>query len=314
MKLATYKDGSRDGQLVVVSRDLGMAHYATGIAGTLQQALDDWNFIAPQLQDLAVTLNHGKARHAFPFDPRMCMAPLPRAYQWVTGAAHPRPVEAQGPLQRPSDDLRGPCDDLILAQPGSGVDVGAGIAVITDDVPQGATHERALEGVRLLMLYNDTALAVAREGACGERIQPGPTAFGPVAVTPDELGEAWQQGRLHLTLQITCAGRKLGMCDLADMRGSFGTLIADLCRTRRLRSGSIVGGGIVGSSPVDVDGRPDWPKGHGCIADRRAAEQQRDGRAVTAYLALGDVARLEVKGRDGQSVFGAVEQTVAAPV
>src|SRR5881275_568127 len=221
MKLATYRDGSRDGQLVVVSRDLQSAHYATGIAHKLQQVLDDWNFLAPQLQDLYDTLNGGKARHAFPFDPAQCMAPLPRAYQWADGSAYINHVElvraarnAEVPktyytdplmYQGGSDDLLGPCDDVVVASEEWGIDFEAEVAVVTGDVPMGASPDRALDGIRLVMLANDVSLRnlIPAELAKGFGFFQGKpaTAFSPVAVTPDELGDAWQGGRVHLTLQ-----------------------------------------------------------------------------------------------------------------
>ncbi|HQD15418.1 MAG TPA: fumarylacetoacetate hydrolase family protein, partial [Ottowia sp.] len=174
MKLATYKDGSRDGQLVVVSRDLSTAHYATGIADRMQQVLDDWGFLSPQLQDLYETLNGGKARHAFPFDPKQCMAPLPRAYQWADGSAYLNHVELvrkarnsevpasfyTDPLmyQGGSDDFIGPCDPVVVPSEAFGIDFEAEIAVVTADVPMGSTPEQALEGIRLVMLVNDVSL------------------------------------------------------------------------------------------------------------------------------------------------------------
>ena len=214
MKLATTKDGSRDGQLVVVSRDLTTAHYATGIADRMQQVLDDWNFISPQLQDLYEILNNGKARHAFPFDARLCMAPLPRAYQWADGSAYINHVElvraarnAELPksfyvdplmYQGGSDDFLGPCDDVVCPSEEFGIDFEAEVAVVTADVPMGATPERALDGIRLLMLANDVSLRnlIPDELAKGFGFfQSKPaTAFSPVAVTPDELGEAWANG------------------------------------------------------------------------------------------------------------------------
>ena len=215
MKLATYKDGSRDGQLVVVSRDLSTAHYATGIAGKLQQVLDDWGFMSPQLQDLYETLNSGKARHAFPFDPALCMAPLPRAYQWADGSAYINHVELvraarnsevpesfyTDPLmyQGGSDDFLGPCDDVIVPKEEYGIDFEAEIAVITGDVPMAATPEQALDGIRLVMIANDVSLrnlipAELAKGFGFFQSKPA-TAFSPVAVTLDELGDAWDQGR-----------------------------------------------------------------------------------------------------------------------
>ena len=332
MKLATYKDGSRDGQLVVVSRDLSTAHYATGIAAKMQQALDDWGFIAPQLQDLYETLNSGKARHAFAFDPAQCMAPLPRAYQWADGSAYINHVELvraarnsevpetyyTDPLmyQGGSDDFVGPRDDVIVPSEDYGIDFEAEIAVITGDVPMQASPDEALEGVRLIMLANDVSLrnlipAELAKGFGFFQSKPA-TAFSPVAVTPDELGEAWEGGRVNLTLQSTWNGRKVGMCDAGpDMTFHFGQLIAHICKTRNVRAGSIVGSGTVSNRGVEVNGKKDWPKGYSCIAEKRAIETILDGKPSTGYMQFGDTIRIEMKGRDGQSVFGAIEQKIA---
>ena len=330
MKLATYKDGSRDGQLVVVSRDLTTAHYATGIASRLQQALDDWNFISPQLQDLYETLNQGKARHAFPFDPQMCMAPLPRACQWADGSAYLNHVElvraARGaevpksfyedPLmyQGGSDDFLGPCDAARFGSEDWGIDFEAEIAVITDDVPLGASPERALDSVRLVLLANDWSLRelVPAELAKGFGfLQSKPaTAFSPVAATPDELGEAWRDGRVHLALQTNWNGRKVGMCDAGpEMTFGFGQLIAHLAKTRNVRAGSIIGSGTVSNQGTEQNGRMQWPKGYSCIAEKRAIETIQDGAPKTAYMRFGDRIRIEMKGRAGESVFGAIDQT-----
>ena len=332
MKLATYIFGSRDGQLVVVSRDLTTAHYATGIANRLQQALDDWNFISPQLQDLYDTLNHGKARHAFPFDPALCMAPLPRAYQWADGSAYLNHVElvraARGaelpesyftdPLmyQGGSDDFLGAHDAIRVASEDFGIDFEAELAVITGDVPMAATPEQGLDAIRLLMLVNDVSLRhlIPDELAKGFGFFHGKpsTAFGPVAVTPDELGEAWIEGRVHLTMQVDWNGRKVGRCDAGpDMRFHFGQLIAHAARTRRLRAGSIIGSGTVSNPGVEKDGRREWPKGYGCIAEKRAMETIQDGAPKTDYMRFGDTVRIEMKGKDGESVFGAIEQNVS---
>jgi fumarylacetoacetate (FAA) hydrolase len=335
MKLATYKDGSRDGQLVVVSRDLCTAHYATGIADRLQQVLDDWSFVSPQLQDLSDTVNQGKTRHAFPFDPRQCMAPLPRAFQWADGSAYLNHVELvraarnakvpdsfyADPLmyQGVSDDMLGPCEDVVCASEAFGIDFEAEVVVITDDVPMGSSPERALEGIRLVALANDVSLRnlIPDELAKGFGfVQSKPsTAFSPVAVTLDELGDAWDKGRLNLILQCTWNGRRVGQCDAGgEMAFHFGQLIAHLCRTRNVRAGSIVGGGTVSNQGVQADGRRDWPKGYSCIAEKRAIETLQDGQPSTDYMKFGDTIRIEMKGRDGQSVFGAIDQRVAAPV
>ena len=331
MKLATYKDGSRDGQLVVVSRDLSTAHYATGIAGKLQQALDDWNFIAPQLEDLYQTLNSGKARHAFPFDPKMCMAPLPRAYQWADGSAYINHVELvraarnsevpktfyTDPLmyQGGSDDFIGPCDDVVCVDEAHGIDFEAEIAVITGDVPMRATPDVALEGIRLLMLANDVSLRnlIPDELAKGFGFfQSKPaTAFSPVAIPPDELGDAWQGGRVHLTLQSTWNGRKVGMCEAGpDMTFHFGQLIAHICKTRNVRAGSIVGSGTVSNRGVEENGKKDLPKGYSCIAEKRAIETILDGKPSTGFMKFGDTIRIEMKDKNGQSLFGAIDQQI----
>ena len=334
MKLATYKDGSRDGQLVVVSRDLATAHYATGIAGKLQQALDDWGFIAPQLQDLYEALNGGKSRHAFPFEPQRCMAPLPRAYQWADGSAYINHVElvraarkAEVPetfytdplmYQGGSDDFLGPCDDVVVPSEDFGIDFEAEIAVVTGDVPMQATPDQALEGIRLVMLANDVSLrnlipAELAKGFGFFQSKPA-TAFSPVAVTLDELGEAWQGGRAHLTLQSSWNGRKVGMCDAGEeMTFHFGQLIAHIAKTRNVRAGSIVGSGTVSNKGIEKNGRMEWPKGYSCIAEKRCIETIQDGQPSTEFMKYGDTIRIEMKGRDGQSIFGAIDQEVAAP-
>ena len=334
MKLATLKDGSRDGQIVVVARDLSSAHYATGICDHLQQALDDWNFISPQLQDLYDTLNQGKARHAFAFDPRQCMAPLPRAYQWADGSAYINHVELvraardakvpesfyTDPLmyQGGSDDFLGPCDDVSCPSEDMGIDFEAEVAVVTADVPMGATPERALDGIRLVMLANDVSLRNLVPGELAKGfgfLQSKPaTAFSPVTVTLDELGDAWQKGRLHLTLQSTWNGRKVGMCEAGpDMTFHFGQLVAHLCKTRNVRAGSIIGSGTVSNKGVQTQGGMSWPKGYSCIAEKRAIETLQDGKPSTQFMKYGDTIRIEMKGQNGQDIFGAIDQQIAPP-
>lgn len=330
MKLATYKDGSRDGQLVVVARDLGTAHYATGIANHLQQVLDDWNFMAPQLQDLSDLLNSGKARHAFPFDPRQCMAPLPRAYQWVHGTAylnHETRVRQADGLEMPmggeiaplmyqggSDGFLGPCDDVVCGSEADGIDFEAGMAVIAGDVRRGSTPAQALDSIRLVMLANAVGLRqrMSMERTTGHGFVQGrpATAFSPVALTLDELtfngDSAWDRGRVHLTLQSTWNGRKVGMCETGpEMTFHFGQLIAHLCTTRHVRAGAIIGAGAVSNQ--------DGSHGFSCIAEKRAMETLQDGKPVTAFMKYGDTIRIDMKGRDGQSLFGAIEQDIAPP-
>jgi fumarylacetoacetate (FAA) hydrolase len=331
MKLATYKDGSRDGQLIVVSRDLGSAHYATGIADHLQQILDDWNFMSPQLQDLYDALSSGKARHAFPFDPRQCMAPLPRAYQWADGSAYINHVElvrlarkAEVPAnyyteplmyQGGSDDFLGPCDDVVCVSEAHGIDFEAELAVITGDVPMGCSPGQALDGIRLLMLANDVSLRHLIPDELAKNfgfLQSKPaTAFSPVAVTLDEFGDAWRHGRLGLTVQSQWNGRTVGLCDAGEeMTFHFGQLIAHLCKTRNVRAGSIIGSGTVSNRAIEVNGKKEWTKGYSCIAEKRAIETIQDGKPSTDYMKFGDSIRIEMKGRAGESVFGAIDQKI----
>jgi fumarylacetoacetate (FAA) hydrolase len=324
MKLATFNDGSRDGQLMVVSRDLRHAQFATGVASRLQQLLDDWNFLSPQLEELYRNLNAGKARDAMPFDARACMAPLPRAVQWADGSAYLNHVTLlhrsraadlpanlhSDPLmvQRGSDRFLGPHDEARFRKVAWGIDFEAQIAVVTGDVRIGARAEQALDGVRLLMLVNDWAL---RELVSGELakgfglVQSKPaTAFSPLAVTPDELVEAWHGGRVHLRLDTHWNGRSVGRCDAGqEMAFHFGQLIAHLAKTRSVSAGSIVGSGTVSNE--------DRSHGFSCIAEQRALETIDRGAPTTAYLQFGDVVRIEMMGPDGQSVFGAIEQRVA---
>jgi fumarylacetoacetate (FAA) hydrolase len=267
MKLATLKDGSRDGQLVVVSRDLSLAHHANGIANRLQQVLDDWNFLSPQLEDLYATLNGGKARHAFAFDPRQCMAPLPRAYHWVPG---PQLAPGSG------NGLLGPCDEAFFVDAQAEIGFAPGLAVVTGDIPLGATPGQALDGVRLLLLVNHWLAHPHPDD------DPAP-AFGPVAATPDELGDGWREGRARLTWHVSGGGTRWSAQDAGNEgETSFGERLAALARARPLRAGSIVGNGPGGESP------------------RRLGP-----------LRAGDAVHVEACGPDGQSIFGAIAQRVA---
>ena len=325
MKLATYHDGSRDGQLVVVSRDLSLAHHASGIATRLQQVLDDWNFLSPQLEELSQSLNHGKARHAFAFEPARCMAPLPRAYQWADGSAFINHVElvrkargAQVPesfytdplmYQGGSDDFLGPRDDIVCPSTEFGIDFEAEVAVITGDVAMGSTPDAALEGIRLVMLANDVSLRhlIPAELAKGFGfLQSKPaTAFSPVAATLDELGSAWQGGRVHLNLESVWNGRRVGLCNAGpEMTFHFGQLIAHICMTRNVRAGSVIGSGTVSNQ--------DWTRGYSCIAEKRAIETIEGGTPKTEFMQFGDTIRIEMKGLDGASLFGAIEHKVVS--
>lgn len=332
MKLATYKDGSRDGQLIVVSRDLRLAHYATGIASRMQQVLDDWSFMAPQLQDLYHQLNTGRAPHAFAFDPMQCMAPLPRTAQWIEGAAYPShlslidptwPLSATEPAMRQGagDSLMGACDEAVLGSAAMGIDFGAGLVAITGDVPMGSTPEQALYGVRLLLLSNTLCLRQLTPSLAQAWSHvpcwPG-VGLSPVAVTVDELGDAWRNGRVHLPLHTSCNGRKVGMCEAGeDMAFHFGQLIAHAAKTRTVHAGSMVGTGVVSNAGTPTGKgkvqRMDWPRGYHSIAEKRAMELHHSGAASTGYLQFGDTVRIEMKGKDGQSIFGAIDQTMVSP-
>ncbi len=323
MKLATYQDGSRDGQLVVVSRDLALAHYASGVATRLQQVLDDWNFLSPQLEEISQSLNHGKSRHAFAFEPEKCMAPLPRAYQWADGSAFINHVELvrkarnsdvpesfyTDPLmyQGGSDDLQGARADIVAVSTDHGIDFEAEVAVITGDLAIGTGPEAAIEGIRLLMLANDVSLRnlIPPELAKGFGfVQSKPaTAFSPVAATPDELLHAWRGGRVHLNLESTWNGKRVGLCSAGDeMTFHFGQLIAHLCKTRNVRAGSVIGSGTVSNK--------NWSRGYSCIAEKRAIETIESGAPKTEFMQFGDTIRIDMKGLDGMSVFGAIEQKV----
>lgn len=332
MKLATLKRGGRDGTLAVVSRDLRHCTPVPAIAPTLQYALDNWSELAPRLHAVSDELNAGKLTGAEAFDPAACHSPLPRAYQWADGSAYINHVELvraarnaevpktfyEDPLmyQGGSDDFLGPTEDAKFLSEDWGIDFEAEVTVVTGDVPMGATPDQALDGVRLVMLANDWSLRnlIPNELAKGFGFfQSKPaTAFSPVAVTPDELGDAWSGGRLNLVVQSSWNGRKVGMCDAGpDMTFHFGQLIAHICKTRNVRAGSIVGSGTVSNKGVtDAKGQTDWPKGYSCIAEKRAIETIQDGKPSTEFMRFGDTIRIEVKGKDGQSLFGAIDQKV----
>jgi fumarylacetoacetate (FAA) hydrolase len=323
MKLATLKDGSRDGQLAVVSRDLKTAAMADDIAPTLQRALDDWQFMAPQLIERYEQLNAGRAQRPFDFDPGNCMAPLPRAYQWADGSAYVNHVELvrraraadmpdsfwHDPLmyQGGSDDFIGPTDDIVAMSEDWGIDFEGEVAVITDDVRMGSTPQQAAGHIRLLMLVNDVSLrnliqAELAKGFGFLQAKPA-SSFSPVAVTPDELGAAWRDGRVHLPLRATWNRVQVGQPDAGtDMVFSFPQLIAHLVKTRNARAGSIVGSGTVSNK--------DARRGYTCIAEKRALEMIAGGAPKTGFMRFGDTIRIEMLDAAGKSVFGAIEQKV----
>ncbi|MDR5778258.1 fumarylacetoacetate hydrolase family protein [Caballeronia sp. LZ065] len=326
MKLATLKDSTRDGQLVVVSRDLRTAAIADGIVATLQRALDDWPFYAPQLLDLYEALNLGRARNTFPFDPKACMAPLPRAFQWADGSSYVNHVElvrrarnAEMPpefwtdplmYQGGSDDFIGPADDIVCATESYGIDFEAEVAVITSDVHMAAMPDEAVKSVRLLMLVNDVSLrnlipAELAKGFGFFQSKPA-TAFSPVAVTPDELGDAWREGRVHRPMTVHWNGKKVGHPDCGtDMVFHFGQLISHAAKTRNLRAGAIVGSGTISNK--------DATRGYCCIAEKRCLETIEHGAPETGFMKFGDSVKIEMFDADGKSIFGAIDQAVVQP-
>jgi fumarylacetoacetate (FAA) hydrolase len=323
MKLATLSNGTRDGQLLVVSRDLTRAVPALPVAATLQAALDDWDRLAPALAQVAEDLDSGRVRGSFPFDPTRVMSPLPRAYHWVDGSAYVNHVElvrkARGAEMPPgfwtdplvyqggSDDFLAPTQDVPFASEEFGIDLEAEVAVVTDDVPMGVTAAAAVRHVKLLMLVNDWSLrnlipAELAKGFGFYQSKPS-TAFSPCAVTPDELGAAWHGTRLHLPLVSHVNGTLLGRPEAGeDMTFDFARLIQHATGTRRLRAGTIVGSGTVSNY--------ERSRGSACLAERRMLEQIEGGRPTTPFLAFGDRVRIEMFGRDGASIFGAIDQKV----
>ncbi len=321
MKLATLKNGTRDGRLAVVSRDLAHAVPAP-VWLTLQQALEQWADAAPALQAVSAALNAGQAGSAFAFDPSRCEAPLPRAYQWCDGSAflnHARLMETAFnmppipdidtiPLmyQGGSDDFLGPHDDVPLPDEAHGIDFEGEFGVIVGDLAMGATPTQAAGAVRLLVQINDVSLRGfgPREMKTGFGFfQAKPSSsFAPVAVTPDELGPAWCDGRVHLPLAVRWNGAWFGAPNGGEMNFSFFELASHAAKTRRLRAGTIIGSGTVSNAGGGA--------GSACIAERRAIETIRDGRASTAFMRFGDRVRMEARTLDGGPLFGAIEQCI----
>ena len=324
MKLASLRRGGRDGRLVVVSRDLSRCLPVPGIAPTLQAALDDWEALAPRLEARAAVLEaQPENADVMPFDPASCAAPLPRAFHWVDGSAYVNHVElvrkARGaempasfwtePLvyQGGSDDLLGARDDVPFGDTAWGIDLEAEIAVITDDVPMGTDAAAAAAHVKLLALVNDWSLRNLIPGELAKGFgfyQSKPaTAFSPVAVTPDELGGAWKDSKVHLPLWSRINGKDFGHPDAGvDMTFSFAQLIAHVTRTRRLGAGSIVGSGTVSNY--------DRSLGASCLAEKRMLEQLEHGAPRTPFLQFGDRVSIEMVDAGGHNIFGTLDNRV----
>ncbi|MBW8898781.1 MAG: fumarylacetoacetate hydrolase family protein [Massilia sp.] len=334
MKLATLKSGGRDGTLVVVSRDLVTCQAVPKIARTLQQALDDWDHVAPRLRQVYDQLNEGRSATAESFIEEECASPLPRAYQWADGSAYINHVELvrkarkadvppsfyTDPLmyQGGSDSFVGPCDPIAVLSEEWGVDLEAEVAVVTGDVPMGASVEQAAQAIRLVMLVNDVSLRnlipQELEKGFGFFQSKPASAFSPVAVTPDELGDAWRDSKLHLPLLVTLNDEPFGRPDAGeDMTFSFARLIAHAAKTRELGAGTIIGSGTVSNKQGSLHGSSiaNGGVGYCCLAELRMYETIEQGAPATPFLRFGDTVRIEMLDAGGASVFGAIDQEVA---
>jgi len=329
MKLGSLKEGGRDGTLIVVSRDLKRGVRATGIAPTLQRALEDWSHVAPRLNALYESLEDGSADGQFDLEMAALAAPLPRAYEFVDGSAYLPHVErvrrarnAEVPesfytdplmYQATSAGFYGPRDAVRVASEDYGIDLEAELVVITDDVPMGVAPVHAADHIQLIGLVNDVSLRnlIPNELAKGFGfLQSKPrSALSPVFVTPDELGDAWQGSKVHLPLVTHINGQWFGAPEAGeDMQFDFAQLVAHAAKTRPLGAGTIVGSGTIANQ--------DTSRGASCFAEQRVVETLRDGKPSTPFMHFGDVVRIEMFDRAGNSVFGAIEQrieTQAAP-
>ncbi|MEX1829894.1 fumarylacetoacetate hydrolase family protein [Luteibacter sp. CQ10] len=323
MKLASLKEGGRDGTLVVVSRDLARAVKATGIAVTMQAALDDWHAVAPRLNALSEDLNDGRAHGAFDLDMNLLAAPLPRAFEFVDGSAYLPHVErvrrARGaevpesfytdPLmyQATSAGFLGPRDPVVVPSEDYGIDLEAEVVVITDDVPMASSPAQASGHIQLVGLVNDVSLRGLIPGELAKGfgfLQSKPrSALSPVFVTPDELGDAWRDDKLHLPMRTWINGRWFGEAECGvDMQFDFSQLVAHAAKTRPLTAGTLVGSGTIANE--------DTAKGASCLAEQRTVETLRDGKPSTPFLSFGDTVRIEVTDASGASIFGAIEQVI----
>lgn len=324
MKLASLKEGGRDGTLIIVSRDLTRAVKAGDIASTLQAALDDWSNTAPRLNALAADLEAGKAEGAFDLVMEKMAAPLPRAYEFCDGSAYLPHVErvrkargAEVPESFYSDPLMyqatsagflGPRDEVVIPSEDYGIDLEAEIVVVTDDVPMAPTPEQAAQHIQLVGLVNDVSLRGLIPGELAKGfgfLQSKPrSALSPVFVTPDELGDAWKGEKLHLPMRTRLNGEWLGEAECGvDMQFNFGQLVAHAARTRPLAAGAIIGSGTIANQDTSL--------GASCLAEQRTVEKLRDGEPRTPFLKFGDTVRIEITDKDGKSIFGAIEQTIA---
>lgn len=333
MKLATLKSNTRDGQLVVVARDLSRCVAVPRIAATLQTALDHWTNCEPQLRAIYDQMNAGQTAGAQPFDVAACHSPLPRAYQWADGSAYLNHVElvrrarnSQVPesfftdplmYQGGSDSFIGPRDPIVADSEDWGIDMEAEVAVVTGDVPMGIRPDDAIATVRLLMLVNDVSLRGLIPGELAKGFgffQSKPaSAFSPVAVTPDELGDAWAGGKVHLPMRVDLNGEPFGRPDAGqDMTFHFGQLIAHAARTRELEAGSIIGSGTISNKQGGLNGSSirNGGVGYCCIAEVRMYETIETGQPATPFMRFGDRVRIHMEDAQGRDIFGTIDQVV----
>lgn len=333
MKLATLRDGSRDGQLVVVSKDLKRAVLVPEIAATMQYALDHWDQVEQKLRECYLALNNGKCQDDIAFHQSECESPLPRAYQWADGSAYVNHVELvrkarnaempasfwEDPLmyQGGSDSFLGPRDDIAMPSDEWGIDFEGEIAIVTGDVPMATKSADAGKYIRLIMLVNDVSLRGLIPGELAKGFgffQSKPSsAFSPVAVTPDELGDAWQENKLHLPLRSTYNGELFGEPNAGvDMTFNFTRLVEHAAKSRPLAAGSIIGSGTVSNKQGTDHGSAisEGGVGYSCIAEVRMIETIRDGKPSTSFMKYGDTIHMEMLDSNGQSIFGSIEQKV----
>ena len=324
MKLATLKNGDRDGRLVIVDRALARFVAVPAIARTMQSALDRWSDAEPLLREVATSLEAGQRSDTQPFNARDCAAPLPRAYHWADGSAYVNHIElvrkARGaempasfwtdPLiyQGGSDELLGACDDAHFVSEDHGIDLEAEVGIVTDDVPMGIAPEHVAPHIKLVLLINDWTLRNLVPGELAKGFgfyQSKPaTGFSPVAITPEELGAAWHEGKVHLPLVSSINDQPFGRPNAGmDMTFDFHRIVAHAARTRRLGAGTIVGSGTVSNL--------DRSTGSSCLAERRTLEVLENGSARTPFLSFGDRVRIEMRDATGASLFGEIHQRVA---
>ena len=323
MKLASYNNGRRDGQLMLVSRDLTKTVAVPAIAHTMQQLLDGWDLLKPQLQELYDALNEGMLDNAQAFDEAKCLSPLPRAYQWADGSAYVNHVElvrkARGaempetfwtdPLfyQGGSDSFIAPKADIPLASEDWGIDFESEIAIITDDVPMGVSTDNAAKHIKLLMLVNDVSLRNLIPGELAKGFgffQSKPSSsFSPVAVTPDELGVRWEDSKVHLPLITYLNGELFGRPNAGvDMTFNFSQLVSHVAKTRPLGAGAIIGSGTISNY--------DRSAGSSCLAEKRMLEVIAEGKATTPFMRFGDTVRIEMLDDNDVTIFGSIDQKV----